>query len=81
MKTFEIEINRIHAGSPYNCAYPPTDIKLNAQTADEAIHSPEIQDIINKTYGRELRVHVYSRESPRVPHTIFHVSKSKALLQ
>ena len=54
MKTFEIEIIRIHKGSPYNCSgYIP---EINAVDEDAAFNHPNVQSLIKSIYGKSLKV-------------------------
>lgn len=55
-REFEVQINRVHAGAPYNCAaYIPS---VWCENEDDVINLPEVQKLINKTYGKRFTVHV-----------------------
>jgi hypothetical protein len=56
----EVEIGRIHKGSPYNCA--AVIPKIECENREEVINLPEVQELMGKTFGRRLRVYVNTIE-------------------
>lgn len=57
-----VEINRVHKKSPYNCSgYIP---EIVCSDREKVIDLPEVQALINRTYGRHLIVNIHT-ESQR----------------
>jgi len=72
----QVEIIRIHKGSPYNCShYIPEIIHHNKH---EVINIPEVQNAINKTFGRKLIVNVSTDND--TTYLQYEIEKPKAII-
>jgi hypothetical protein len=74
----EIQINREHKNSPYNCAAVIPEIEC--EDREEVINLPEVRKLINKTYGKRLVVHVITTIPWKSDWLMYEVEKSKAIL-
>lgn len=76
MKLFEVEISRIHKGSPYNCVGYLNEVQC--ENENSVIDLPKVDDLINKTYGKKLIVTI--SQKGQVPYLQYEILKSKAIL-
>jgi hypothetical protein len=67
----DVQISRIHKSSPYNVAEFVQNVR--GATAYDIMNSPKIQKIIDKTFGKELRVSVLPRKGLQVDYEILKV--------
>jgi hypothetical protein len=72
----EIQINRVCKSSPYNCAAVIPAIECDNR--GEIINLPEVQALINKTYGKKLIVQVLTPFE--TSYLQYEIVKSKAVL-
>ncbi|MGV0854636.1 hypothetical protein ACTS95_08030 [Empedobacter brevis] len=75
---YEIQISRIHKGSPYNVSTVIPRLK-STKTIESIIDLPEVDELINKTYGKHLIVHIHG-ENPSSHYMQYEVTKSKAII-
>lgn len=74
--THTVEIQRIHKSSPYNCAGYIPEIIHNDR--EKVIDLPEVQEAIDKTFGKKLIVIISS--SNETSFLQYEIEKPKAIL-
>lgn len=76
-EVFHVTISRVHKSSPYNCVgYIP---EIKAPTMEDVINLPEVDNLINKTYGKKLTVIVDSNRT--IDFLEYDVIKPKAIIK
>lgn len=59
MRSYSVEIARVHKASPYNCSDYIPEIKINVEF-EEVINLPIVKERIDKTFGKHLIINIYS---------------------
>jgi len=73
----EVHVCRIHKGSPYNLSAVIPEIRN--ENRDDVINTPDVQNLINKTYGKKLIVQVHTEKSDGY-YLQYEVEKPRAVL-
>ncbi len=76
MSKFEITLNRIHKGSPFNCSGYLPEVECN--DIDNVYYLPEVQEMINKTFGKKFVLQV--QEFGKTSFIQYEISKPKAIV-
>ncbi len=79
MKTYEIIISRVHKGSPYNCSFVIPELQTD-MPIDEVINHPEVNEAINRTFGKKLRVEIWELFTQSIALVGYEVEKTKAII-
>lgn len=79
MKTYEVIISRVHKGSPYNCSAVIPELQTDIPI-DEVINHPEVDEAINRTFGRKLRVEIWELFAQSTAFVQYEVEKLKAII-
>lgn len=75
----EVHINRVHKGSPYNCAAVIPSIQC--MDREKVIDLPEVRKLIGKTYGKLFIVQVMTNDPWEYGFLEYEVEKTKAVIK
>lgn len=72
-----VDISRVHKGSPYNCSGFIPEIVCSDR--EDVINMPEVQTLINNTYGKHLIVTVHTQNE--IDYLQYDITKPKAIVK
>jgi hypothetical protein len=73
----QVQISRIIKNSPYNIAAWLDDVVCDS--ADKVISLPKVQQVVNQTYGKTLKVYVYTDGESYV--YAYQINKNSAIIR
>lgn len=79
MRTYEVIISRVHKGSPYNCSCVIPELQTD-MPIDEVINHPEVNEAINRTFGKKLRVEIWELFAQSTAFVQYEVEKLKTII-